>query len=110
VLIDPQATANVQGIAGFASLHVAIVFSAALVAHLVGLPRILRWALWAFFALTSVATIYFGWHYLVDDVAGLAIGAVAVWIGALATGQTLRWRAGRGLVPVVDVHQRYPTG
>jgi membrane-associated phospholipid phosphatase len=36
-----------------------------------------------------VATIYFGWHYVVDDVAGVAIGAVAVWGGALATGHDL---------------------
>lgn len=99
VIANPHGTANVHGIAGFASLHVAIVFSAALVAHLVGLARHVRWALWTFLALTSLATIYFGWHYVIDDVAGLAIGAVAVWLGAMATGQPLRWglRPGRVL-------------
>jgi membrane-associated phospholipid phosphatase len=86
VLADPYATSNIYGIAGFASLHVSIVFSAALVGHLVGLARILRWALWAFFVLTVMATIYFGWHYVVDDVAGIALGALAVWLGALAIG------------------------
>ena len=97
VLADPYATSNVQGIAGFASLHVAIVFSAALVGQLMGLARPVRWALWIFFVLTVLATIYFGWHYIIDDIAGLAIGAIAVWLGALATGQSgslgLRGRA-----------------
>lgn len=86
VLANPNATHEVHGIAGFASLHVSIVFTAALVAHFVSLHRLVRWALWTFFGLTCVATIYFGWHYIIDDVAGLAIGAGAVWLGALATG------------------------
>jgi hypothetical protein len=36
--------------------------------------------------LTILATVYFGWHYLVDDVAGLGIGAFAVWLAWRATG------------------------
>ncbi len=89
VLGDPHASERVHGIAGFASLHVAIVFSAALVAHLLDLNALVRRALWVFLALTTVSTIYFGWHYVVDDVAGLVIGALAVWLGALATGHRL---------------------
>ncbi|MDQ4125340.1 MAG: phosphatase PAP2 family protein, partial [Actinomycetota bacterium] len=96
VLADPHATSNVHGIAGFASLHVSIVFSAALMAQLLGLARFVRWALWVFVALTVLATIYFGWHYVVDDVAGFAIGAAAVWLGAVATGHAGRLRGGRG--------------
>ncbi len=84
VLSDPQATQSVQGIAAFASLHVSIVFTAALIAHLVGLPRLVRWALWVFVGMTAVATVYFGWHYLVDVFAGLAVGAIAVGLGYLA--------------------------
>jgi hypothetical protein len=86
VLADPTATNAVQSIAGFASLHVSIVFSAALIAHLLGLARSLRIALWAFLGLTLLATVYFGWHYVLDDIAGFAIGAAAVWISALLTG------------------------
>lgn len=86
VLEDPRTSDRVHGIAGFASLHVAIVFSAALVAHLLRLPGAVRAGLWAFLVLTALATIYFGWHYLVDDAAGLVIGGAAVWLGALATG------------------------
>ena len=89
VLVDPVAADALAGIAGFASLHCSIVFTAALIAHLMGLPRGVRWALWTFLALTVVATAYFGWHYLVDDLAGLVIGALAVWLGARATGQPL---------------------
>ena len=89
VLGDPYASERVHAIAGFASLHVAIVFSAALVAHLLDLHALVRRGLWVFLALTTVSTIYFGWHYLVDDVAGLVIGALAVWLGALATGHRL---------------------
>jgi membrane-associated phospholipid phosphatase len=86
VLADPGGAAAIQGIAGFASLHVSIVFTGALVAHKLGLHRLVRWPMWVFFALTVVSTIYFGWHYLVDDVAGLAIGYASVWLGARAAG------------------------
>ena len=90
VLFDPQATAAVQSIAAFASLHIAVIFAAALVAHLAGAARWLRIGLWTFLGLTSLATVYFGWHYLIDDVAGLAIGAFAVIAGARLTGIELR--------------------
>lgn len=97
VLVDPHATGAVQSVAAFASLHIAVVFAAALVAEVLRAWRPLRIALWALLALTAVATIYFGWHYLVDDVAGLAIGGAAVVIAARATGVSLpyrvRWRS-----------------
>ena len=91
VLTDPHATEAMQGVAGFASLHVSIVFTAALIAHLVGLRLVVRIVLWAFLVLTCLATVYFGWHYLIDDAAGLVIGALAVWLGALATGHEVRF-------------------
>jgi CDP-diacylglycerol--glycerol-3-phosphate 3-phosphatidyltransferase len=62
------------------------VFSAALVAHALRVPRALRVALWAFLALTLLSTVYFGWHFVVDDVAGLALGAASVWLAAALTG------------------------
>ncbi len=88
VLADPHATNDVHGIAAFASLHVSVVFTAALVAQLARLNRPLRWSLWAFVALTSLATVYFGWHYVVDVPAGLAIGALSIWLAALAVKRT----------------------
>jgi CDP-diacylglycerol--glycerol-3-phosphate 3-phosphatidyltransferase len=44
-----------------------------------------------------IATLYFGWHYIVDDIAGLAIGAIAVPVAGVATGHLklevpARWR------------------
>ena len=86
VLMDPYATGSVSGVAAFASLHVSVIFTAALIAHLVRLRPVLRHALWTYFVLTVLATIYFGWHYVIDDIAGVAIGGIAVWMGAWATG------------------------
>jgi membrane-associated phospholipid phosphatase len=90
VLASPHRAEDVQSIAAFASLHVAIVLAAALIAQLLGLRRVIRVSLWSFLALTTLATIYFGWHYVVDDVAGAAIGIAAVVLGAAATGHELR--------------------
>ena len=87
VRFDPFNSEGVQSVAGFASLHVAITLVAALVAHYTVRHAWIRWSLWVFFALTVVATIYFGWHYIADDVAGALIAVVSVWLGGLATGQ-----------------------
>ena len=84
VLADPHATNAVHGIAAFASLHTSIVFTAALVAQLTGMPKLVQQALWVFFALTAVATVYFGWHYVVDVFAGVGVGGLSVWLGAKA--------------------------
>ena len=83
---DPVGSGQLQSIAAFASLHISIVFAGALVAHLLRAPRTLRIAMWAYLGLTSAATIYFGWHYVVDDVAGFVIGFVSVYLGAVLTG------------------------
>ena len=92
VLADPFATDAVHGIAAFASLHTSIVFTAALVAHLTHLPRVARWIMWVYLALTTLATVYFGWHYVLDVFAGLALGAVSVWLAAKAVGGVGRSR------------------
>ncbi|MCU1634353.1 MAG: Inositol phosphorylceramide synthase [Micrococcaceae bacterium] len=90
VLSDPYATESVHGIAAFVSLHVSVTFTAALVAHLIRLPVVLRAMLWIYVLLTALATVYFGWHYLVDVVAGVALGAFATWLAARATQPTNR--------------------
>ena len=87
VLTDPWVTNALHGIGAFASLHVSIVFTAALVAHRMGLAAVVRWSMWVFFALTAVSTVYFGWHYLLDDVAGVGLGWFSVWLAGHATGQ-----------------------
>ena len=90
VIADPFATDAVQGIAAFASLHIAVVFTAALIAQLAGAPRLLRIVLWVYLLATTLATIYFGWHYVSDDIAGFAIGAVAVYGAAYLVGEEAR--------------------
>ncbi|WP_051441859.1 phosphatase PAP2 family protein [Arthrobacter sp. H14] len=93
VLADPHATEAVHGIAAFASLHVSVVFTAALIAHLARLPKPVRWTMWGFLVLTSIATVYFGWHYVVDVPAGLAVGGLSVGLAALAVGRKTRVRS-----------------
>ena len=85
---DPAGSGAIQSIAGFASLHVSVLFTAALMANLLRIGQGLRWGLWTMLGLTVVATIYFGWHYVLDDIAGLAIGGAAVYLAGVATG----WR------------------
>ncbi len=72
----PAHTNTVQNIAAFASLHVAIATTACLVAQRAGLHRAFVWALRAFLVITMVATVYFGWHYVSDVIAGLLLGFV----------------------------------
>jgi hypothetical protein len=92
VLLDPHATSRVSGIAAFASLHVACIFTAALTVQLTRPHVLWRRVMWVYFALTVLSTIYFGWHYLADDIAGLFIGGAAVMTSGWATGH-LRPRA-----------------
>jgi membrane-associated phospholipid phosphatase len=45
--------------------------------------RVLSWVAFAFLVGTMVATVYLGWHFAVDDIAGIAIAWVAVQLGKL---------------------------
>jgi hypothetical protein len=82
----------VQSVAGFASLHVAITLLVALMVQYTLRNRILHIVFWANFAITVVATLYFGWHHIADDVAGAAIAWAAFWLGARVTGHRLELR------------------
>ena len=77
----------VNSVAGFASLHTAITLLVALMVQFTLRNQLLKIVFWVNFALTIVATIYFGWHYLADDVAGVMIAFVAFYLGGIATGQ-----------------------
>lgn len=77
----------VQSVAGFASLHCAITLLVALMVQYTLRSRVLHWIMWINFAVTIVATLYFGWHYVADDIAGIAIAFIAFYIGGLASGQ-----------------------
>jgi membrane-associated phospholipid phosphatase len=88
-LADP-ATGTPQSIAAFASLHISMSFTAAAAALMLGLGRPLRLALWIWLAITTVGTVYLGWHYFVDDIAGVAMGAAALALARVLTGLDLR--------------------
>ena len=85
-LADPHAAEVGQNIAAFASLHCSLLFTAALAAHLLGLNRLLRIALWVLFVVSAVSTVHLGWHYVIDDLAGIAIALLALGIACYLTG------------------------
>jgi hypothetical protein len=88
-LHDPVA-GTAQSIAAFSSLHVSIFLTAALIAHMLGLGRRLRSAAWISVGLTVAATIYLGWHYVADDLGGVAVALMAIWLARVLTGFDLR--------------------
>jgi hypothetical protein len=89
-LRDPAVAGTAQAIAAFASLHVSMIFTAAVAAHLLGLHRRLRIGLWMLLAVSAMATVYLGWHYVVDDVAGVVIALAALALARILTGVDLR--------------------
>jgi membrane-associated phospholipid phosphatase len=91
---DPTGS-DIYGIAGFASLHVSVVVTACLFFSRTGQRLAVRIAGYVFLVMTVLATIYFGWHYLADDIAGALIGWLAVSLGAWATGNRGRRRRRR---------------
>ncbi len=95
---------GVQSVAGFASLHVAITLLLALVAQYTVRHAIIRWVLWVNFAITVIATLYFGWHYIADDLAGAFIAWLSFYLGALATGQKFD-RHGRSSHPTTTTDE-----
>ncbi len=85
-LRDPGVAGSAQHIAAFASLHVSMTFTAAVAAHLLGVGQRLRIVLWVMFAVTLANTVYLGWHYFVDNIAGVAVALAALAIARLLTG------------------------
>jgi hypothetical protein len=101
VIYHPQTTDAIQSVAGFASLHVGIILTLALVVQYTVRHAWLRRLMWVYFTLTVISTLYFGWHYISDDIAGAVIAFVSVWIGAKATGQSFD-RHGRAAHPTTS--------
>nr|WP_246310379.1 phosphatase PAP2 family protein [Nesterenkonia sandarakina] len=85
-LSNPESSEVIHGVAAFASLHTSITFAAAYFMQRTGQHLGVRIFAWTFFGLTVLATLYFGWHYIVDDIVGVIIGYLAVAIAAAATG------------------------
>jgi hypothetical protein len=96
--LQSPATATPQAIAAFASLHISMSFTAVLAAHVLGAGRRLKIALWVWFGVTMIGTIYLGWHYVADNIAGLVMGASALALAGLLTGiDPRRVRRGEGV-------------
>ena len=96
VLGDRFASGTLQTIAAFPSLHVGIMVTICLVVSYVGMARWVRVVSWVFLGLTVLATIYLGWHFFVDVLAGAALGSFTVWAAAMVTGNRV------GLRPVLQ--------
>jgi hypothetical protein len=92
VLTNPFTTDAVQSIAAFASLHVGVMVTVCILAELLHMRRGIRVSLWVCLFLTVLATVYLGWHYFTDGIAGAVLGAAGVWIAALGTGNHVRGR------------------
>jgi hypothetical protein len=76
-----------QTVAGFASLHTGIGLLWAMMVQFTVRNRIVRVAFWVNFGLILTATLYFGWHYIADDIAGIAIAVISFYLGGIASGQ-----------------------
>jgi hypothetical protein len=88
MLADPQAPGSFAQVSAFASLHVGVTTVIVLMTRHLRLRRTAR-ALAVFLVCTVVATVYLGWHFFVDDVAGIAIATVSVAAGLRMTGYRL---------------------
>jgi membrane-associated phospholipid phosphatase len=84
-LLDPD-KGILQAIAAFASLHIAMSFTALAMTYLLGLGWRVKAALWAWNVATAIATVYLGWHYVIDDLAGVVIAVLSLSLAALMTG------------------------
>ena len=93
LLADPSAADAFAQVSAFASLHVGLVTMLLLMARYYGLRRITMF-FWFYLAGTILATVYLGWHFFVDDIAGVLIAVAAVRIGRwmIYPGGEARWR------------------
>ena len=76
-LADPSTPDAFVSLGAFASLHVGFTTLVFLMARYYGLRRVSR-VLAVYLAAVIVATVYFGWHYVLDDIAGELLAVTAV--------------------------------
>ena len=80
-----------------------------LVALMIQYTTTMRWlkiVFWVNACLTAVATLYFGWHYVADDVAGVAIALVSFYVGALGEPPVVHPAPGAGRGPARGSYNR----
>ncbi|MEX0426293.1 phosphatase PAP2 family protein [Nocardioides sp. DS6] len=88
---------SVQSVGGFASLHVGITMLTALMVQYTVKSRFARIFFWVNCGFTAVATLYFGWHNIADDVGGMMIALVSFYVAGLAAGQRFERKGVRDL-------------
>ncbi len=98
LLAEPHVHEHFAQISAFASLHCALTFLIFLMARYYRL-RVLSWAAAVFLVGTLLATVYLGWHFAVDDVAGLALAWLAFQLGKLTVLGSWRFREDPALTP-----------
>lgn len=80
LLAHPHADNAFAQVSAFASLHVGVTCLLLLMARYYRQRRAAQ-AMAVYLFGTVLATVYFGWHFAVDDIAGLVIGSLAVLFG-----------------------------
>lgn len=90
LLEHPDWGDSFASIGAFASLHTGFTCMIVLMLHYYGLRTLARIG-WVYLLAVMVSTIYLGWHFVLDDVAGILIAVAAVQLGRL----TVHGRAGR---------------
>jgi membrane-associated phospholipid phosphatase len=90
-LANPAAPDAFVSLGAFASLHVGFSTLVFLMARYYGLKRISR-ALGIYLTLVIISTIYFGWHYVSDDIAGMLLAATALLLGRWTVAPPFRRR------------------
>lgn len=79
-LADPTAPTSFVSISAFASLHTGFTALACFMAFYYG-HKWLGSVLGVYLVAIMVSTVYWGWHFTLDDLTGLVIAAVAVALG-----------------------------
>lgn len=94
MLHDGSAPGTFQSISAWPSLHLGLTSTLLFVA-LAYRWRAVSLALGVFVGATTLATIYFGWHFATDVIAGVLLALAGVTLAklSLAGGRSLRWDA-----------------
>ena len=82
LLHHPEAGDAFASISAFASLHVAFTCMVFLMLRWYGLKRLSQ-VMGVYLVGVMVATVYFGWHFFVDDIAGVVLAYLAVLLARL---------------------------
>jgi len=94
-LQHPAASDAFNSVNAFASLHVGFMCMVLLMMRHYGFRRTTR-AMTVYLVAVVISTIYFGWHFAIDDVAGVVLAILAVLLGRLMIYPDIGKRNSRG--------------